>query len=153
MRLFIDTEFNGFGGKLISMGIAAEDGREWYRVMEMTDEPHPWVAQHVLPVLTPPNSVFLANPVDVTDFAASLHKFLRQFQEPEVVADWPADLEHFANLLTFTGMKAGFRLQWGCTMRLLARGVDLFPEVPHNALSDARALRDWYLKEEANGSG
>jgi hypothetical protein len=30
MRLFLDTEFNGFGGELTSLALAAEDGRDWH---------------------------------------------------------------------------------------------------------------------------
>lgn len=29
-RLYLDTEFNGHGGELISLALAAEDGRHWY---------------------------------------------------------------------------------------------------------------------------
>src|SRR4051794_35401530 len=51
LRIFLDAEFNGFGGDLISIALVCEDGQEWYEVAEIPAEPHPFVVQHVLPVL------------------------------------------------------------------------------------------------------
>ena len=34
MRLWIDTEYNGFKGALISMALIDEEGREWYEVLK-----------------------------------------------------------------------------------------------------------------------
>ena len=41
MDIFLDAEFNGFGGRLISNGLVCADGREWYEVAEIPAEPHP----------------------------------------------------------------------------------------------------------------
>jgi len=49
------------------------------------------------------------------------------------------------NLLTIIGANGGFKEAYACTMKLINVPGQLEPEVPHNALSDARALRDWYL--------
>src|SRR4051794_3934264 len=51
LNVFMDAEFNGFGGDLISIALVCEDGQEWYEVAEIPAEPHPFVVQHVLPVL------------------------------------------------------------------------------------------------------
>lgn len=51
MNLYIDCEFNGFGGQLISMALVAEDGTEFYEVVPLLEEVTPWVAEHVMPVL------------------------------------------------------------------------------------------------------
>ena len=38
MRYFLDTEFNGFGGCLISLALVPEDGdQDYYVVVPMTD--------------------------------------------------------------------------------------------------------------------
>ena len=34
MKLWLDTEFNGWEGGIISMGITSEDGKEFYEVLE-----------------------------------------------------------------------------------------------------------------------
>ena len=51
MRYFIDVEFNGFGGPLISLALAAEDPGTAppYEALPC-HVPEPWVVSHVLPV-------------------------------------------------------------------------------------------------------
>jgi len=46
MRFFLDTEFNGFGGSLISMALVPENDSlpEFYKELEMKEQLHPWVA-------------------------------------------------------------------------------------------------------------
>lgn len=41
MRLWLDTEFNGFKGELIGLALVDEAGREWYEVLKCKD-PVPW---------------------------------------------------------------------------------------------------------------
>lgn len=137
MRIFLDTEFNEFGGELISMALVSEYRHEWYQVRKMTGAPGEWVSEHVIPKLD-------KLPLDGPEFRASFAAFIGQFSGCEIIADWPADFEHFCALLSGAGAAAGFSIPIECTMRLI-RGGDIQPENPHNALSDARALRDWYL--------
>ncbi|MFV0495209.1 polyadenylate-specific 3'-exoribonuclease AS [Mycobacterium sp.] len=60
MRYFYDTEFieDGRTIELISIGMVAEDGREYYAVSTEFDPERagPWVRSHVLPKLPPPAS-------------------------------------------------------------------------------------------------
>lgn len=57
MRYFLDTEFNEDGRTidLISIGIVAEDGREFYACNQEAElhRVNPWVREHVLPKLPP----------------------------------------------------------------------------------------------------
>lgn len=57
MRYFYDTEFieDGRTIDLVSIGVVAEDGREFYAVSTEFDEHRagPWVRRHVLPQLPP----------------------------------------------------------------------------------------------------
>lgn len=58
MRFFLDTEFTDEDParlELISIGVVAEDGREYYAVSNEFDEARcsDWVRQHVLPSLEP----------------------------------------------------------------------------------------------------
>jgi hypothetical protein len=141
MRLFLDTEFNEFKGELISMALVTEDDREWYEVRKMTSAPGAWVSEHVIPKLD-------KLPLEGHEFRTSFHAFISNFNGAEIIADWPADFEHFCELLTGVGAEAGFSIPIECTMKLI-RGGDIQPKNPHNALSDARALRDWYLAERS----
>ena len=57
MRYFYDLEFGDTESvvTLVSVGVVAEDGREYYAVSSEFDPlaVHPWVAQNVLPQLPP----------------------------------------------------------------------------------------------------
>lgn len=144
MRLFLDTEFNGFGGELISMALVAEDNREWYGVLALPWEIHPWVAEHVVPFLDIDNKCVI---FDHDAFQLSLGKFLAQFPNAEIIADWPADIEHLCRIMCHQGAMAGWRIPGEYTFELThVSGIE--PEIPHNALSDARALKEAYLRNE-----
>ena len=60
MRYFYDTEFieNGSTIDLVSIGIVAEDGREYYAVSTDADhtKANKWVREHVLDKLPNPSS-------------------------------------------------------------------------------------------------
>ena len=52
MRYFLDTEFNGFGGALISLALVPEHGdQEYYATLPLPEPVHPWVERHVVPYL------------------------------------------------------------------------------------------------------
>ena len=57
MRFFYDLEFGDTEREisLVSIGVVAEDGREYYAVSSAFDTlaVHPWVREHVLPQLPP----------------------------------------------------------------------------------------------------
>ena len=43
--IYLDTEFNGFGGELISLALVEPiSGKTFYRVKQIPMAPHPWVA-------------------------------------------------------------------------------------------------------------
>ena len=129
MRLFLDCEFNGFRGELISMALVSEDGHEWYEVLHC-ESPVPWVAENVIPILGKKS-------VPQGDFTKSLFRFLCQFGSIHVVADWPEDISHFCNaLITGPGQRIGTP---PLTMEVVR--VDSKSDLPHNALADARGIR------------
>jgi len=52
MRYFLDTEFNGFGGALISLALVPEIGdQDFYVSLPLPAEIHPWVEKNVIPYL------------------------------------------------------------------------------------------------------
>ena len=139
MRLFIDGEWNGFGGELISMALVAEDGREFYAEFGC-DNPQPWVAENVMPKL-------VGTRESIESARVRLSLFLAQFDAVHIVADWPEDIERFCRLL-ITG--PGTRIDTPpLTMEVLR--VDAPSENPHNALADARGLRRLLMDAEARG--
>lgn len=132
MNLYIDGEWNGRKEELLSFAIVADDGRELYRVLDYEWDISPWVAENVIPVL---GTNLRANPYL---FKLELGLFLRQFQSIHVIADWPEDIAVFCELLI---LQPGERLDTPpLTMEVIR--VDPVSKVPHNALWDARALKD-----------
>ena len=53
MRYFLDTEYNGFGGALMSLALVPEDDaqEEFYTVLSPPARIEPWVERHVVPYL------------------------------------------------------------------------------------------------------
>ena len=141
MRLFLDTEFNGFGGKLISMALVPEDQsvREFYKEVEMKDQLHPWVKENVVPHL-------VLIPCTHHEFQNALAQYLWEVGDCTIVADWPEDIKFFCDsLLTGPGMMISLMHNVKFELDL---GLNYESLVPHNALHDARGIRDAYMKRE-----
>lgn len=136
MILFIDCEWNGYGGDLISMALVSEQGHEWYEVLEV-GSPEPWIIENVIPKLGKTH-------IGYGEFQYSLQLWLSQFEEIHVIADWPEDIERFCNAL-ITG--PGTRINTPPLSMQIMR-CDSVSQNPHNALADARGIRDWF----ANGN-
>lgn len=140
MRIYLDTEFNGHGGDLISIALVDENGHAFYGVCEPPMDVHPWVAEHVMPIVyKPPFHQCLMG----DDMKRGFHQFLLQRPGAEVYADWPADLAHFMNLMAGDTFEQA--VNWQGTLHLIQTPPgEPRPLVPHNALSDAYALMVWH---------
>jgi hypothetical protein len=149
MRYFLDTEYNGFGGALISLALVPEDGsEEFYVALECEPPLDPWVERHVIPFLDMVPDGLVSRPRLTRRAAAeALAAWLAHDEAPDIVADWPEDLAQFAMLLV-TG--PGMMIQMPpLSLHLLPLGgfsTAANSVVPHNALHDARALRDHVMK-------
>lgn len=131
MNIYIDCEFNGFGGKLISMALVADSGEEFYEVIEMRDQLDPWVANNVVPILN-------KSPISYSEFQDKILEFLNNFNDIKVIADWPDDLKYFMEaLITGPGLMLPIRRVELLMNRKLSAGKSI---LPHNALEDARAI-------------
>jgi hypothetical protein len=160
MKYYLDTEFNGFGGDLISMGLVREDGASLYLVYPTLSSYTEWVAENVLPVLcnVPVDAgryITLVNWSDQRDptvklpsgnymatTADYLRSFLRKDPAPHVISDWPDDIKYFCQeLITGPGKMVDIP---GITFEVVR--VDAWPnKIPgalqHNAYWDAIALK------------
>jgi len=134
-RIFIDCEWNSYKGALISMALVPESGESFYEVLHCL-KPHKWVLENVMPVLN-------KGPISRLGFANTLNIYLSQFDEIEVIADWPEDIEHFCKAII---IGPGERIGPDRMTFVVDRGCDSDnSSVPHNALADAIAIRDSYL--------
>jgi hypothetical protein len=143
MRYFLDTEYDGFGGMLLSLALVPEDGSEEFYVVLDHQPADDWVNANVVPFLDHVPEGLKSPRLSRADASHALAQWLAHDEAAEIVADWPEDLAHFAGLLV-TG--PGTMHPVG---PLLLRLVPLAgfstaanSAVPHNALHDARALRD-----------
>jgi hypothetical protein len=139
MKLFLDTEFNGFGGRLISMALIPEDSttREFYKELEMSEQLEPWVRDNVVPHL-------VLVPSSYNEFQQSLAQYLREIGECTIIADWPDDIKYFCEAL-ITG--PGEMISFKHTIKFeLDLNINYESLVPHNALHDARAIKEFYSK-------
>lgn len=140
VKLVIDCEFNGERGKLISMALVGIHGQqEFYEVVEMPDPVVPWVQENVMPHLH-------KEPVTMTEFKRRLYRFLKKFPAIHLIADFPADVRYFMDAIEY------YKGEW---MELSPLDIEVVDElsgkaakIPHNALEDARAIRDSWLKRE-----
>ena len=144
MRYFLDTEFNGFGGALLSLALVPEDGsEEFYVTLECQAELDPWVERHVIPYLDMVPEGLQGPRLTRLSAAEALATWIAHDEAPDIVADWPEDIAQFSMLLvTGPGMMAPVP---PLTLRLATlHGFSSATNsvVPHNALHDARALRD-----------
>ncbi|QIG80297.1 hypothetical protein [Stakelama tenebrarum] len=143
MRYFLDTEFNGFLGDLISIALVPEDPDApiFYEAVAC-NAPNDWVRENVLPVLE-------KEPVSREEISDRLGVYLATDPEPVLVADWPEDLAHVL-CLTVTG--PGHRLKTPPLRFELLTDIQFnsaaASRVPHNARHDAIALRQHVLLRE-----
>ena len=144
MRYFLDTEYNGFGGALLSLALAPEDGGEEFYVTLQHDAPlDPWVERHVVPFLDKVPEGLVSPRVSRRDAAQMLAQWLAHDEAPDIVADWPEDLAQFSMLLvTGPGMMVQVPPLSLHFVPLHGFSTAANSAVPHNALHDARALRD-----------
>ena len=137
-KLWLDTEFNGFGGEFISAALVDENGNHWYKAIACNN-PVPWVAQHVIPFIS-------IQPVTLKALQASLHIFLSKFEHVTIVADWPTDIEHFCRLLSLQTLDGQIIKTPPITFELKTRlNGEGRSAIPHNALEDAKAIMSYDL--------
>lgn len=145
MNIWIDCEFNSFRGALISIALVSEDGKEFYMALHRSEREAmglvPWVAEHVEPVIFAPGASPLLGAKCEIQFEMAL--WLIQFESVHLVADWPADIGHFCDLMLCDD--PGTRIATPPLTMEIVR-IDGGSEHPHNALCDARGLRDKYLE-------
>lgn len=142
MRYFIDTEFDGFGGDLISMALVREDGHHRYWVLQTAvNAKNEWVINNVLPLIYKGSPQIVVNTIDLS---RQIYRFLKKDQDITIIADWPDDIKYFCSTMVFgagqcrglTKVKFQFDRQYGSSES----------KYPHNALYDALAIEQNYMK-------
>jgi len=149
VRYFLDTEYNGIGGELLSLALVPDDGEELYLTLKSSDPLLDWVERHVVPYLDTVPEQLSCPRLSRAHAADELERYLGHDDEPLIFADWPEDIAQFCNLM-ITGPGDMVELRH-VTFRLAPMtnfSTAVNSKVPHNALHDARALRDHILAME-----
>jgi hypothetical protein len=146
LRYFLDTEYNGWGGTLLSLALVPEDGEELYLTLDWKGALEPWVERNVVPYLDMVPDPLISPRMSRADAARTIAHYLAGDRDPLIVADWPEDIAQF-NMLLLNGPGTMVEVP-----PLTFKFVELSgfstaanSKVPHNALHDARALRDHIL--------
>lgn len=131
-KLYLDTEFNGFGGEIISIALYEPVSTAClYEVIDYRGKTiHPWVQEHVIPKLNKEGISFYGAMIQVKSF-------LSLYPDATIYADWPED---FIHLLRFTCMDMGVKLVKSLSLELITTPDTHISKIPHNALEDAVAL-------------
>ena len=137
MKLFLDCEFNGFGGELISMALVDVNEKYFYEVLPCMN-PTSWVFNNVIPTLN-------KHPIDLKEFQNTLFNFLNHYETIHIIADWPEDFSLF--LTTLIVQQGVCMITPKLTMELWESDTSLMidSKIPHNALQDAFALKRKYF--------
>jgi hypothetical protein len=149
VRYFLDTEFNGWGGALLSLALVPDDGEDLYLTLDWDGALEPWVERHVIPYLDSVPDSFMSPRMSRADAARTISHYLAGDPQPLIVADWPEDIAQF-NMLLLTGPGQMVEVP-ALTFRFLELSgfsTAANSKVPHNALHDARSLRDHLLTLE-----
>lgn len=143
MNLYLDCEFNGHGGQLLSLALAnpTKTGKHFYGRLGDPPKWHPWVKENVVPH-------FGIEPESKIMFRNRLRVFLQAREGCTIYADWPADFMYLMDVMCGEAFEDSWTAP--CVMVLL-RESDPKPEVSHNALSDAVALMKWHEGIEERG--
>ncbi len=143
MRYFLDTEYNGVGGALLSLALVPDCGDELYLTLQTSDPLLEWVERHVVPYLDSVSEQLSCPRLTRADAARALERYLVHDEEPVIVADWPEDIAQLCNLMiTGPGDMIEIRHVTFHLAPMSNFSTAANSRVPHNALHDARALRD-----------
>jgi hypothetical protein len=166
---YLDCEFDGLGGPLLSLALIKQTVHRAlyvkdkalylvneYAVAKVQDV---WVNENVVPVMDSEDPFldtgFYLNRKDVTykyatgttneqrhwSMAGAIEEFLKDDPEPTIIADWPDDFKYFSELLiTGPGTMINIPTITFKLMRVDAYPNDLVHCVQHHALCDAYAL-------------
>lgn len=149
LRYFLDTEYNGWGGALLSLALVPDHGEELYLTLDWSGSLEPWVQRHVVPYLDTVPDALVSPRLSRIDAARTISHYLAADREPLIVADWPEDIALFnALLVTGPGIMAEVPSLTFRFVELRGFSTAANSKVPHNALHDARALRDHVLSLE-----
>lgn len=141
-RFYLDCEFDGHNGPLLSMALVPEEGASIH-IQIMTQPKDPWVIANVMPLMEHHEAETMAL-VPSNSVGEELRAYLGSCEHPVIIADSPVDISRFCAAISTDPSGA-----WASTdypqMTFEVHNVDCYPTtlpsaVQHNAWWDAMAL-------------
>lgn len=152
MKYYIDCEFDGLNGPLLSMALVSETGKSMYAITDYVPR-DPWVIANVVPHLYVVDAERISGPLicdaNPAELADAIQTFLAPDADPHVIADWPDDIKYFCQyVITGPGQMIDVP-----GLKMSVKRVDAYPTtlkgaVQHNAWWDAMALRHLFVGPE-----
>lgn len=158
--IFMDTEFSSldpYKGEILSIGLVKLNGEELYLELEYNDEVDEWVAENIIPFLKSSKVSREEAVLKIKNFIGDKKPFMISYVNQFDAVYWyklfgvdnnpcfwiPID---FAAILFSAGIDPeGY--YYGDKNNFFSRiGVDSSKYQQHNALDDAKLLREVYLK-------
>lgn len=150
MKFFIDCEFDGFKGELISLAVVCENGSSIYLVNKDIFETSLWVSENVMPILY--KCPVFAWKVGLDEFGMLIYTFIEEqleaeeYSHPVIISDWPADIRYFCEVIEYEG---GRMIPLQTATFAFAR-INSYPNnikgaIQHNAWWDAYCLKEKYI--------
>lgn len=143
MKYYVDCEFDGHNGPLLSIALVCEDGHSIH-IRADVEPMDLWVRKNVLPIMDQHDASESAT-VYHDQVGDVIRQFIGRCERPVIIADSPVDIGRFCRALS-TGSDG----QWASTdypmMQFEVHNVDCYPTalegaVQHNAWWDAMALK------------
>lgn len=143
MKYYLDCEFDGHNGPLLSMALVRDDGLSIH--IETTAVAYDsWVIANVVPVMGENNAT--THPlVYVNGVGEIIREFIAPDSHPIIIADSPVDIGRFCHAV-MTTMGGNYMPNEWPQLSFEVHDVDCYPTalvgaVQHNAWWDAMALR------------
>ena len=142
-KFYIDCEFDGHDGPLLSIAMVREDG-DGVHIQTDAEALDPWVRENVMPLMDTHQARLFAF-CSSNFVGARLRHFIGACESPVIIADSPVDIGRFCQALS-TGEDGGWASADYPLMTFEVHNVDCYPTtlpgaVQHNAWWDAMALR------------
>jgi hypothetical protein len=142
-RFYIDCEFDGHNGALLSMALIREDG-DSIHIRAKNFATDPWVLQNVVPHMDSHEALKFAS-VHEYEVGGVIRAFIGGCDAPVIIADSPVDIGRFCQAIS-TAPDGSWASADYPRMTFEVHNVDCYPTtlpgaVQHNAWWDAMALR------------
>lgn len=142
-RYYIDCEFDGHNGPLLSLAMVRDDGKNIH-IRTDARAIDPWVKANVIPIMDK-HDASQGQWIPLDEVGPSIRHFIGNDPQPVVVADSPVDIGRFCRAVS-TGPDGEWASADYERMTFIVENVDCYPTdlpgaVQHNAWWDAIALK------------